>query len=383
MMEICAVLSQRGHVLDLFELADQEREVFSIRDSVRSVYEFTTPDFVSANRNIITKTLGDLRFYSQLRAVYGSMAKQINEGDYDVAFVHHCRFTQSPFVLSALRIPSVYYCQEPPRTLYEPSIPRSYLPKTGRLRGLLRARKLNRLRHWDRENTLRATVVCVNSYYSGESFYRTYGRNALIARLGVDADRFAASGGSRDDIVVSVGSFTPNKGHDLAVEALARIPERRRPRLVITTPSAARGSEEEEYIRRLAKAYTVQLDVITLGTDQEIAELFSRAACNVFLPRLEPFGFVPLEAMAAGTPTVGVAEGGVRETVTDGVTGILCERDADQVAEAIDRLLTDEKLRTRLAAAGLEDVRNRWQWSHSVDAVERAFEKALAARPLG
>jgi glycosyltransferase involved in cell wall biosynthesis len=379
MREICARLPDRGHVLDVFEVPDTEREAFSIRPFARRVFDFLPPTFVDARANLVAKVAGDVRFYSRLRRMYREIARQIDGGGYDLAFVHHCRFTQSPFVLTALEAPSVYYCQEPPRVLYEPPIPRPYSVRVGGAHGALRSRKLAKLKRWDRENALAATVITVNSLYSAESIYRTYGRTPLVARLGVDAERFRTTPKQRERMVVSMGAFNPNKCHDLVIEAVARIPEPDRPRLVITTPSVLRQSPEELYIRALARTRGVELEVTTLVTDESIADLLSRASANVFLPRLEPFGFVPLEAMAAGTPTVGVAEGGVRETIIDGVTGLLCERDADQIARAIERLLADEPLRERLVQAGLEDVRARWRWDSCVDVIERAFD--MAVRP--
>ncbi len=55
--------------------------------------------------------------------------------------------------------------------------------------------------------------------------------------------------------------------------------------------------------------------------------LYNKANLVVYTPYQEPFGLVPLESMSCGTPVVGVNDGGVMETVTNGKTGILTERD--------------------------------------------------------
>ena len=49
----------------------------------------------------------------------------------------------------------------------------------------------------------------------------------------------------------------------------------------------------------------------------------------LYTPHLEPFGLAAIEAMASGTPVVAVREAGPCETVVDGETGFLCERDPD------------------------------------------------------
>jgi glycosyltransferase involved in cell wall biosynthesis len=54
-------------------------------------------------------------------------------------------------------------------------------------------------------------------------------------------------------------------------------------------------------------------------SDENIVELLNRAAVMVYSARLEPFGLAPLEANACATPVVAVAEGGVRESIRNGV----------------------------------------------------------------
>jgi glycosyltransferase involved in cell wall biosynthesis len=69
-----------------------------------------------------------------------------------------------------------------------------------------------------------------------------------------------------------------------------------------------------------------------------LVDLFAR--CHAYVvPGIEDFGIAPVEAMAAGKPVIGFNGGGVAETVIDGGTGVLFDRqDADAVIEAIERL---------------------------------------------
>jgi len=373
-------LAQRGHDIDVFELASPLADIQSPREFARSVNRFDIPPFVDAKSGVLTKLLGDMRFYRRLRGVYEFMAAAINRGGYDVAYVHHCRFTQSPFVLPALRIPSVYFCQEPPRALYEPAVPRPYEHVARGIRGRLRRAKLDRLRRWDVDNVMAATVLLANSFYSAEVVYRVYGIEPVVARLGVTAADFAPSTEAREHMVVSVGSLIPNKGHDLVIESVGQMDAGERPRVVIASPKAHERHPEEIYLRSLAAARGVTLDIRQLSETSDIAALLGRALANVYVPRLEPFGLVPLEAMACETPTIGVAEGGVRETVTDGVTGILCERDPEIIAAAIRRLATDSTLVTAMGKSGREEAGSRWTWDRTTDAVERGIHRAIQTR---
>jgi glycosyltransferase involved in cell wall biosynthesis len=96
----------------------------------------------------------------------------------------------------------------------------------------------------------------------------------------------------------------------------------------------------------------------------------------VFAPRLEPFGLVPLEAGACGTPVIVVAEGGLRETVVDGVNGLVADPTPAGMAAAIERLRDDAGLRVALGREGRRRVEERW----SLAAAAKRLEAKLAAQ---
>jgi len=85
---------------------------------------------------------------------------------------------------------------------------------------------------------------------------------------------------------------------------------------------------------------------------------------------MEPFGFVPLESMACGTPVVVVREAGVRESVVHGVTGILTERDHGAFAGALCDLLANGARAHELGQNGLQYVRRQWTWEATLEQAE-------------
>jgi glycosyltransferase involved in cell wall biosynthesis len=91
----------------------------------------------------------------------------------------------------------------------------------------------------------------------------------------------------------------------------------------------------------------------------------------VYAPRLEPFGLAPLEANACGLPVVAVAEGGVRETIIDGVNGFLVQHQPQMMAHAIQRLTQDKDLVACLSKNGLEIVQEKWSLNSAVERLER------------
>ena len=109
-------------------------------------------------------------------------------------------------------------------------------------------------------------------------------------------------------------------------------------------------------------------------SEAELVAYYNRAMVVAFVPYLEPFGLVPLEAMACGTPVIGVREGGVRETVSDGQSGLLIDRDPRAFAAALGRILDDQAFAGRLGIQARAYVEQQWTWERSVDQLEHCFE---------
>ena len=190
-----------------------------------------------------------------------------------------------------------------------------------------------------------------------------------ICRYGVDTDTFRPLGDQeRGRHVLSVGELTPRKGFDFLVEALARVPEASRPTLRLVCNVVGIG--ERSYLEQLAVDRGVRLEIaVGLRTDALVRE-YNRAACCVYAPHAEPFGLVPLEAMACGTPVVGVDEGGVRESVVHERTGVLVPRDAGRFAVAVAALLQQPSLVAEYGRQARAHVLAEWTWERSTAAIE-------------
>lgn len=78
-----------------------------------------------------------------------------------------------------------------------------------------------------------------------------------------------------------------------------------------------------------------RIDVLRFVSEAELAALYTHARFTIFPFTTEPFGYVPVESMACGTPVLTYARHGPSETVVDGRTGWLCESPRTFVSEAI------------------------------------------------
>jgi glycosyltransferase involved in cell wall biosynthesis len=386
LMESTRRLAQR-HEVDAYTLSCSEHEFADIRPFVgqHRVYPFAPLPLLRSPFGRLNQAVrcGDLvRLGSLARAI----ARDIDAGAYDVAFVHPCQFEQGSSVLRHLCTPSVYYCQEPRRVLYETMPER---PDDDAVSA--RRRALNRLdplpamyqrllRRVERENTRCASSVLVNSRFMAETVARIYGVAPDVSYHGVDFEQFAPAGRARENFVLSVGSLTPLKGFDFLVRAMAEYRGSRRPALLIA--SNFQNPPERAYLEGLAGELGVELILRGSVSDAELVDLYNRARCVVYSPIREPFGLVPLEAMACATPVVTVAEGGTSESVVDGRTGRLVPRDAEAFAGAVRELIEDPQRAHALGQNGRAHVLAQWTWDRAVATLEQHLRRA-ARRTAG
>jgi glycosyltransferase involved in cell wall biosynthesis len=197
-----------------------------------------------------------------------------------------------------------------------------------------------------------------NSYFSRESIFRSYGLNAFVSYLGVDNELFKPLGIPKEDFVLSVGRLTPSKGIDFIVSSLGTINSKIRPRLVIVSDEV--DIRFKNSLEQLAQRTGVDLRIESLIGDDELVSLYNKARLVLYAPYLEPFGLVPLEAMACGTPVVAVKEGGVRESVIHNKTGILTQRDKTMFAQAVMELLSNEEKMRALSQNAIECIEDYW-----------------------
>jgi glycosyltransferase involved in cell wall biosynthesis len=287
-----------------------------------------------------------------------------------------------------MKIPKVIYLQEPHRRLYEavpklvwiaPLPPKRFWWSPRYLRmflsNLIEVQGSRVQAREELSNAQAFDTILVNSLFSRESVLRAYGLNAKVCYLGIDTTKFVNRHQQRDDFIVGVGSFTPAKNIRFVIEAISKVRESR-PRLVWIGNSVSRSYLEELY--QLARSVNVGFEPKVGVDDDELVNTLNRAAMMVYAPRLEPFGLAPLEANACGVPVIAIAEGGVRETVIDGVNGLLVEPDIKSTAAAIDHLRNEKLYARKLGESGTRLVTEKWSLRASIDRLERKLTDLMA-----
>jgi glycosyltransferase involved in cell wall biosynthesis len=318
-------------------------------------------------------------------------AREIEAGDFDLLFANSSLSFYVPYIMRHLRMKKVLYLQEPCRFMYEawPVLPWvASAPEDLEQAHLFQPRQfiadypnLQTLRLQAKQEWLNAQAcdrILVNSYFSRESVLRAYGVDAKVCYLGVDTALFRDLGLERERFIVGLGSFDSIKGIDLAVKAVALLAEPRPPLVWI----ANSGNETyQSTISELARSLGVELRIQMAVSDSELVATLNRAALLLYTSRLEPFGFAPLEANACGLPVVGVAEGGIRETVQDGVNGFLVDPEAESIARAANQLLQNPALARQMGEQAAVNVQRTWNVERSVDRLETILMQAVSTKP--
>lgn len=221
------------------------------------------------------------------------------------------------------------------------------------------------------------------------SFNSHWLRDGVVARVpaisaeqtsvelpGIDLEHFrGAAAGDWGWRLACVGRVEPTKGLTVAVEAMGRLPEQ----ATLTIAGGGDDSHRAE-LEALVSRLGLAGRVVFTGALSDVAEVYASADAVLFpVTWDEPFGLVPLEAMAAARPVVATGTGGSAEYLADGDNCLLTPvGDPGALAEAVARLADDRELRARLVAGGAGTAA-----AHPARGFDEAIEALVAAEFSG
>lgn len=198
------------------------------------------------------------------------------------------------------------------------------------------------LRHYDWETAQAVDYFIANSKETARRVQKFYRRESTVIYPPIEITQGQAFFAKRS-YFLSVGRLTYSKRVDLAIGACKK--------LGLSLKIVGAG-KEEEFLKKLAsqaclpagRAIPFENNIEFLGSvsDEELGRLYAGAKALIFCALDEDFGMVPVEAMAHGTPVIGLAQGGVVETVVDGKTGVLFSEPT--VASLVDAIRRFGKL---------------------------------------
>ena len=203
-------------------------------------------------------------------------------------------------------------------------------------------------------------------------------QHARIIHGGTDVERFLdvhkrdyRSGPLK---LLYAGQLVRHKGVHTAIEAMARLVNKRRINQISLTLVGSGHPDYEAFLRDLVVRERLS-DFVTFHepvSKDKMPAIFRQFDVLIF-PSIyeEPLARITQEAMASGLVVIGTTTGGTKEILRDGETGFtFATEDADGLAEQVSRLITDPDLRCRLAEAGRQTVLANFTLDKMVNEIE-------------
>ena len=337
-----------------------EAPIFTLfHDPDRSHPGFRGARIISSSLNTLPFAQSHYEWYLPLMP-HG--VESFDLADYDVVIS-----SSSNFAKGALADPyatHICYCHTPNRFLWEERLGyMHHLKKPGIIKKIL-PYYLHHLRQWDHLAAERPDTLITNSAVSRTRIQRYYRRDSTIIYPPVDIDRIPLSQ-TPGSFWLTGGRLVAYKRFDLVVTAFAHL----------NLPLKIFGTgPEEKRLRALAGPRTEFLGHI----DEETKIELYQNEIAFFYPQIEDFGITAVEAMAAGKPVIAYNEGGVRETVVDGVTGILFPKQCwEDIGNAVIRFDPNQ-----FQPATIRTHAERFSKERFQQAMKQAVEDAYQKRPV-
>ena len=215
--------------------------------------------------------------------------------------------------------------------------------------------------------------------------YRPTPADDVLRRFGIDRGK---------PILLFVGRITRQKGIIHLVHAIEFMDKDFQVVLCAGAPDTKEIAEEMK--GAVARARKLRDGIIWIDQmldKASVIQLYSHAAVFCCPSIYEPFGIINLEAMACETAVVASAVGGIKEVVVDGETGFLVpleqmsespfeplypEKFARDLAEKINLLMHDERLRERFGKAGRKRAEQKFSWRTIAQETRRLYQSLLS-----
>ncbi|MEZ5672692.1 MAG: glycosyltransferase [Thiotrichaceae bacterium] len=224
---------------------------------------------------------------------------------------------------------NILYCHTPPRFIYDQRD--FYLAQLSPpLRPLLQA-FIRYLQPRYEAAIAQMDVIITNSTHVRDRIRHYLGKEAQIVHPPCETSHFRWLG--QKSYYLSTARLDPLKQVDKIIQAFLTTPDKH---LIV-----ASGGSELSKLQQLARN-SPHIHFTGWTTEAQLTELMGNAIATLYLPTQEDFGMSPLESMAAGKPVIGLAEGGLLETIVPGKTGILlAEATTEAIRDAVN-LMTPE-----------------------------------------
>ena len=220
----------------------------------------------------------------------------------------------------------VCYCHTPIRYAWD--LFEEYTSNLIQPKKFLVQETLKYIRKWDIQTLERVDFFIANSNFVKERIKRIYNREAKVIYPPVNIEKFRLYE-KKEDFYLTASRLVPYKKTRLIVEVFNEMPDKQ---LIVIGQG-----EEYQIIKKIAKS---NIKVLGYQPDEILINYMQRAKAFIYAA-VEDFGIIPIEAMACGTPVIALNKGGTAETVINGISGILFEKQTKE--DIINAIFSFEK----------------------------------------
>jgi L-malate glycosyltransferase len=210
----------------------------------------------------------------------------------------------------------------------------------------------------------RKEIIPVHNFVDERIYYRRDNNSELKQTYGIQED---------EKVIVHISNFRPVKRIQDVIKAFSLIRKEMPSKLLLI------GNGPELTVAcELVREHNIEDDVLFLGKQENVGELFSICDLKLLLSEKESFGLVLLEAMACGVPVIGTRIGGIPEVIVDGETGYMVEvGDTDSVADKAISLLKNDERYNRFRENSVQHVRENFLSEKIVSEYEEIYNSLV------
>jgi glycosyltransferase involved in cell wall biosynthesis len=289
---------------------------------------------------------------------------KLNKNDFDL-IIYGCY----PAGFASFRnkgIPSLHITHAPPRFFYDL---KEYIIKNSKFMDKIKLYVKNLLyKKTDYKAAQNYTKILGISKEIKNRIKTFYKRDSEIFYPGIYPEKYKI--GRYGDYILCATRFSFNKRTDKVIEAM-KLVKNKKIRLVITG-SGPLEKEIREQTKKLAN-----VEILGYVSEKKLSELYSNCLATIYVPINEDYGYAPVEAAASGKATIGVNEGGLKETIINNKTGFLINDVTPQkIADKIDFLAENRNIAIGMGK-NAKTHSKKFYWSEAFKIIDKSILEIL------
>lgn len=221
-------------------------------------------------------------------------------------------------------------------------------------------------------------IICASNTVKTEIMekYTISEGNISVVPYGVNANLFKFNPIKKENTLLCVATaLDKRKGLDYLITALSKLKEKGM-ELKLTIVGSGPLKMKNNLIK-LAQRLDVATNVkiIPYASPPEISKLCQTSSILVIPSIVEGFGIPALEALSCGTPVIGTDTGAIPEIIENGKNGfVVSPKNSNTLANAIETLILDEKLRKKMGRNGRKKIEKYYSWKKTADKMLSVFK---------